>query len=50
MVPKDVKEVQSLNKVWLEVQGKFIQDHQDIDNATGRAFKLVWIKIPQVSV
>ena len=23
------------NEVWLEVQGKFIQDHQDIDSVTG---------------
>ena len=22
------------NEVWLEVQGKFIQDHQDIDSVT----------------
>jgi len=32
------------NEVWLEVQGRFIQDHQDIDRATGEGFKFVWIK------
>ena len=50
MVPKDVRETQSLNEVWLNVQRKFIQDHQDIDNATGRSFKLVWIEKLQVSI
>ena len=34
----------SLNEVWLKVQGKFIQDHQDFGRATREAFKLVWIK------
>ena len=38
------------NEVWLEVQEKFIQDQQDVDEATGEAFKLVWIKRPQPSV
>ena len=33
-----------------EVQESFIQDHQDMGRATGEAFKLVWIKKPQVSV
>ena len=50
MVPKDVNEVQSLNDVWLEVQERFIQDHQDFDRVTGEAFKLVWIKKLQVKV
>ena len=27
-----------------------IQDQQDVDKATGEAFKLVWIKRPQPSV
>ena len=26
-------------EIWLEVQGRFNQDHQDIDNATGEGFK-----------
>ena len=50
VVPKDVNEVQSLNDVWLEVQERFIQDHQDFDRATEEAFKLVWIKKLQVKV
>ena len=50
LVPKNVKEVQSLNEVWLKDQGRFIQDHQDFDRATGEVFKLVWIKRPQVNV
>ena len=50
MVLKDVRETQSFNEVWLKVQGRLNQDHQDIDNATGRGFKLVWIKKLQVSV
>jgi len=50
VVPKDVRETQSLNEVWLKVQRRFIQDHQDFDRATGEAFKLVWIKKLQVSV
>ena len=45
-----MKEVQGLNEVQLEVQGRFIQDHQDFDRATREAFKLVWIKKLQVSV
>ena len=36
------------NEVWLEVQGKFIQDHQDIDSATREGFKSIWIEKPQV--
>ena len=44
MVPKDVRETQSFNKVWLDVRGRFIQDHQDFDSATGEVIKLVWIK------
>ena len=28
------------NEVWLEVQGKFIQDHQDIDSVTGEGLSL----------
>ena len=32
------------NEIWLEVQGRFIQDHQDIDRVTGEGFKLVGIK------
>ena len=27
VVPKDVRETQSLNEVWLKVQRRFIQDH-----------------------
>ena len=50
MVPKHVRETQSLNEVWLNVQGRFNQDHQDLDRATGEVFKLVWIKKPQLSV
>ena len=50
MVPKDVRETQSLNEVWLKVQRRFIQDHKDFDRATREAFKLVWIKRPQLSV
>ena len=38
------------NEVWLEVQERFIQDHQDFGRAIGEAFKLVWIKRPQLSV
>ena len=34
VVPKDVRETQSLNEVWLKVQGRFNQDHQDIGRAT----------------
>ena len=52
VVLKDVREKLRVfnDEIWLEIQGKFIQDHQDIDNATGRGFKLVWIKKPQLSV
>ena len=28
------------NEVWLEVQGKFIQDYQDIDSNTGEGLSL----------
>ena len=49
MVPKDVRETQSLNEVWLKVQRMFIQYHLDFDRATREAFKLVWIKRPQLS-
>ena len=28
VVPKDMRETQSFNEVGLEVQGRFIQDHQ----------------------
>ena len=32
---KDVNGIQSFNnEIWLEVQGRFIQDHQDIDSVT----------------
>ena len=41
VVLKDVRETQSFNEVWLEVQGRFIQDHQDFDRATREAFNLV---------
>ena len=44
--PKDVRETQSFNEVWLEVQERFIQDHQDIEEA----FKFAWIKRTQLSV
>ena len=27
------------NEILLEVQGRFIQDHQDIDSVTGEGFK-----------
>ena len=40
VVPKDVGETQSLNEVWLKVQGRFIQDHQDIDSVTGEGLSL----------
>ena len=50
VVPKDVRETQSLNEVWLKVQGRFNKDHQDFGRAIGEAFKLVWIKRPQLSV
>ena len=46
VVPKDARGTQSFNEVWLEVQERFIQDHQDFGRATGEAFKLVWIKKP----
>ena len=44
VVPKDVRETQNFNEVWLKVQWRFIQDHQDFGRATGEAFKLVWIR------
>ena len=50
MVPKDARETQSFNEVWLEIEERFIQDHQDFGRATREAFKLGWIKKPQVSV
>ena len=50
VVPKDVRETQSLNQVWIKVQGRFNQYHQDIDNATRRGFKFIWIKRPQANV
>ena len=50
MVPKDSRGTQSFNEVWLEVQERFIQDHQDFGRATREAFKLVWIRRPQLSV
>ena len=49
MVPKDVRETQSFNEVWLRVPLRFIQDHQDFGRATREAFKFVWIKRPQLS-
>ena len=50
VLPKDVRETQSLNEVWIKVQRRFIQDHQDFGRATGEVFKLVWIKRPRLSV
>jgi len=50
VVPKDVRETQSFNEVWLKVHWRFIQDQQDFGRATGEVFKLVWIKKPQLSV
>ena len=50
VVPKDARGTQSFNEVWLEVQERFIQDHQDFGRATGEAFKLVWMNRPQLSV
>ena len=44
MVLKKVRETQSFNEFWLNVQGTFNQDHQDIDNATRRGFKLVGLR------
>ena len=32
VVPKDVRETQSLNEVWLKVQRRFIQDHKDLSS------------------
>ena len=32
------------NEILLEVQGRFIQDHQDTDRVTREGFKLVGIK------
>ena len=49
VVPKNVRETQSFNEVWLRVQRRFNQDHQDFGRATGEVFKLVWIKRPQLS-
>ena len=50
VVPKDSRGTQSFNKVWLEVQEKFIQDQQDVDKVIEEAFKLVWIRKLQPSV
>ena len=50
VVPKDARGTQSFNEVWLEVQERFIQDHQDFGRATEEAFKLDWIKRLQPSV
>ena len=50
VVPKDARGTQCVNEAWLEVQERFIQDHQDFGRATREAFKLVWIKRPQGSV
>ena len=50
VVPKDARGTQSVNEAWLEVQERLIQDQQDVDKATGEAFKLVWIKRLQSSV
>ena len=50
MVPKDAIGTQSFNEVWLEVQERFIQDHQDLGRASEEVFKLVWIKKSQLSV
>ena len=52
VVLKDVREKLRVfnDEIWLEVQGRFNQDHQDIDNATGEGFKFVWIKKPQLSL
>ena len=44
MVPKDVRETQSLNEVWLKVQRRFIQDHQDFGRTTGEVLKLVGLR------
>ena len=48
VVLKDVREKLRVfnDEIWLEVQGKFIQDHQDIEEA----FKFAWIKRPQLSI
>ena len=40
------RELRVFNEIWLDVQGRFIQDHQDIDRATREDFKFVWIKKP----
>ena len=45
-----MRETQSFNEVWLKVQRRFIQDHQDFGRATREVFKLVWIKRPLLSV
>ena len=50
VVLKDVRENSSFNEFWLEVQERSIQDQQDVDKSTGKAFKLVWIKRPHASV
>ena len=52
VVLKDVREKLRVfnDEIWLEVQGKFKQDHQDIDRATEEAFKFAWIKRPQPSI
>ena len=50
VVPNDAGGTQSFNEFWLEVQERSIQDQQDVDKSTGKAFKLVGIKRPQASV
>ena len=48
---EDVSGIQNFNnEIWLEVQGRFIQDHQDIGRATEEAIKFAWIKRPQLSI
>ena len=49
VVPKDVRETQSFNEVGLEVQ-EGVSRSSIIGRATEEAFKLVWIKRPQLSV
>ena len=34
------RELRVFNEIWLEVQGKFIQDHQDIDSVTREGLSL----------
>ena len=37
---QDMGETQSFNEVWLKVQCRFIQDHQDFGRATGEVFQV----------